>query len=287
MNPFPTRIVGIDRPEAARDAVALATALGGQDGLILARTYVFDPEAGEEFAGYRRSLAEHAERELAAAAEASGVQAELVAVPEISPARGLKRLAERREADLLVVGASHRGRVGRAILGSVSRAVLHGAPCPVAVAPKGCADRLARPATIGVGYDGRPESRAALALAERAAEAYGARLSLLAAIPPPEAFPLAPEEFHGWVGLAEDAMSTAREALDEALAGLRVPAEGQVVSEHASRALERLSASVDLIVCGSRGWGAAKRVVLGSTSDRLIHRAECPVVVAPRVDDEQ
>lgn len=37
------------------------------------------------------------------------------------------------DADLLVVGASHLGVLGRLLLGSVSSAVMHRSPCPVVV----------------------------------------------------------------------------------------------------------------------------------------------------------
>ena len=33
---------------------------------------------------------------------------------------------------------------------------------------------------------------------------------------------------------------------------------------------------------GSRGYGPVRRTLLGSTSDRVIHTAVCPVVVVPR-----
>jgi nucleotide-binding universal stress UspA family protein len=39
---------------------------------------------------------------------------------------------------------------------------------------------------------------------------------------------------------------------------------------------------VDLLVCGSRGYGPMRRVLLGGVLRKLIRRAACPVVVVPR-----
>ena len=39
---------------------------------------------------------------------------------------------------------------------------------------------------------------------------------------------------------------------------------------------------VDLLVCGSRGYGPVRRVLLGRRAARLVRRAACPVVVVPR-----
>ena len=47
-------------------------------------------------------------------------------------------------------------------------------------------------------------------------------------------------------------------------------------------ALEQFSNEVDLLVCGSRGYGPLGSVLLGGVSRRLIHRAACPVIVVPR-----
>jgi hypothetical protein len=35
-------------------------------------------------------------------------------------------------------------------------------------------------------------------------------------------------------------------------------------------------------VVGSRGWGPVRRILLGSTSARLMREAHCPVLVLPR-----
>jgi nucleotide-binding universal stress UspA family protein len=39
---------------------------------------------------------------------------------------------------------------------------------------------------------------------------------------------------------------------------------------------------VDVLFCGSRGYGPGRRVVLGGVSTRLVRGARRPVVVVPR-----
>ncbi|HSS43092.1 MAG TPA: universal stress protein [Solirubrobacterales bacterium] len=41
-------------------------------------------------------------------------------------------------------------------------------------------------------------------------------------------------------------------------------------------------AGADLLVAGSRNYGPVRRVLLGSVSTQLMHRAPCPVLVVPR-----
>ena len=76
-----------------------------------------------------------------------------------------------------------------------------------------------------------------------------------------------------------------QEALDRALAGLpeelRATGEllyGEVVDE-LSVVGER---GVDLLVCGSRGYGPVRRVLLGTVSSALLRQASVPVLVVPR-----
>ena len=85
----------------------------------------------------------------------------------------------------------------------------------------------------------------------------------------------------------EDEQERLRGVLESTLAGLdaSLVADGDVTIGYPPDELEGLSEEVDLLVVGSRGWGPVRRVVLGSTSDRLVHRAACPVVVVPRAED--
>ena len=47
-------------------------------------------------------------------------------------------------------------------------------------------------------------------------------------------------------------------------------------------ALTEASAGLDLLVCGSRGYGPLRSVLLGSVSRRLSHVARCPLLIVPR-----
>ena len=62
-----------------------------------------------------------------------------------------------------------------------------------------------------------------------------------------------------------------------------VPADGEVVAGDPARELILASGAVDLLVLGSRRWGPVRRLALGSTSERVIRRATCPVLVPPRL----
>jgi hypothetical protein len=42
------------------------------------------------------------------------------------------------------------------------------------------------------------------------------------------------------------------------------------------------SENVDLLVCGSRGYGPKRAVLLGGVSRRIVAEARCPVIVLAR-----
>jgi nucleotide-binding universal stress UspA family protein len=157
----------------------------------------------------------------------------------------------------------------------------------VAIAPRAQRDRPVDAVVerIGVGYVDAPESREALRVAGELAERTGASLRLYTVVAPRA------EIFSPVVGRdAEEAFlrslrEQAQAALDDAVAAVPegVPAaaellEGDVVDELASLD-ER---DVDLLVCGSRGYGPVRRVLLGGVARRLSKRAASPLVIVPR-----
>ena len=174
-------IVGVDGRPAARDAIALARSLAGDGAtLTLAHVHAGDLRPSHTSSPPFDTVARDESRLLLEAERSgAGVDAELQSVAATSVGRGLHELAASAGADLLVVGSCTRGPAGRVLLGNDTRASLSGAPCAVAVAPLHYATAAHALGSVGVGYDGSPESDTALAFARRFAAQRGASLRVL------------------------------------------------------------------------------------------------------------
>jgi nucleotide-binding universal stress UspA family protein len=222
---------------------------------------------------------------------AFGLQVDCVVLPDSSAAKALHEEAGRRGAALLVVGSSRHADGGRLKLGSTTARLIHGAPCPIAVAPRGWIPD-GELDTIGVAYadsdDGREALRSGLMLARSA----GSRLRVISVVR--ERFPIrleaeAPAE--GRFGKSvEDAegehMLALRRQIDRELESLGVGdddrVEVEVMAGDPAELLIEVSRHLDLLVCGSRGYGPLRAVMLGSVSSRVADEAYCPALVLPR-----
>jgi nucleotide-binding universal stress UspA family protein len=283
---FKTVVIGFDGSEQSRDALALARALGGPDAKVIAAcVYSYEPaHTGSPAADldYGRSLRDHAEAVLARAEGAS----ETRAIPCGSPARGIHDLAQEVAADLIVAGSTHHGAVGKVIVGSVGEKLLHGSPCPVAIAPKGFASEAAHPfETIAMAYDGSPEAEHALALATMLARRSGSSVRLYTVVPNPAIDPSVFPSEDGFSRHREKQMIRAQERLDAAVrsAGETVHADGELLFGAPAEAIaDEARAGADVLVMGSRGYGKVRGVFLGRVSAELARSAPCPMIVAPR-----
>jgi nucleotide-binding universal stress UspA family protein len=274
---FKNILVGVDRHQGGRDAIALAKQLKDQ-GAELTLAHVCSEDAhtwlgapAEPDLARRERIAELLET----VSKEAGVHANLRWREFSSVGRGLHELCEVIGADLLVVGSSRRGLLGRALIGDDTHAALNGAPCAIAIAPAGYAERPGPIREIGVAYNDSPESEHALAVARTMAAGYGAKLSALEAVSlPTYAFIGRPAPIDDAI---EELVDDARERI-AALGGVEPHAVYGVPTEE----LALYSASLGLLVVGSRGYGPIGRLVHGSTSQQLARTAHCPLLVLTR-----
>ncbi|MCB0866670.1 MAG: universal stress protein [Solirubrobacterales bacterium] len=199
--------------------------------------------------------------------------------------RALFDEAEREGSSVIVVGSTHRGKVGRLLAGSTATALLHGAPAAVAVAPLGYAEAEPRSVKrIGVAVDGSDESLTALAGAIELAEAAGAELAIFTAVEP-TTFGYGPAIEALTAGEIEsEATEHARRVLADAVD--RVPADipgrSHLIRGDIGQQLEEESKHLDLLMLGSRGYGPLRATLIGSVSRHAVSSAHCPVLITPR-----
>jgi nucleotide-binding universal stress UspA family protein len=212
-----------------------------------------------------------------------GGELRVVHVEKGSPADTLGALAERGEADLVVLGSTHHAAIGSVAPGSVAEHLLKGARCRLVIAPKGYAredhseDRLR---VLAVGYDGMAESQAALEEGARLAKKFGASMKVIGVATPVPAM--------GAVAAAQagaEAGPDFQTRLHRAVAELPPEVRALPVLERGNpvdKLVEASELGVDLLVLGSRGFGPVMRLLIGSVSSRVIRAAPCPVLVVPR-----
>ena len=137
-----TIVVGFDGSDASRRALAVGAQRAGPLGVVVPvhvtrgassdwSAVFFAPLIAQASIDARRRLSEIADVETGS----STVEPELL---QGDPAEVLIEVARRRGADEIVVGSRGLGRI-RALLGSVSNALLEKADRPVVVVPKGAA----------------------------------------------------------------------------------------------------------------------------------------------------
>jgi nucleotide-binding universal stress UspA family protein len=208
-------------------------------------------------------------------------------------------------AELLVFGTRGRGGFVGRLLGSVSSALPAHAKCPTVTVPLVCSDRLGETTddkriraeqaqeghkrvdnVVVVGVDGSEQARVAVLEAADQAERLGATLRIVCAVP----------QFSGslaWVPAPMDRQALfddIREQLEAGKAWLKshypnLSVESEVKDGSAVEVLVDASRHAELVVVGTRGRGGFTGMLLGSTSDGVLHHTKGPVMVVPDRDD--
>jgi nucleotide-binding universal stress UspA family protein len=285
---FSKVIVGFDGSDQAHDALALGRVLTAPDGeIIVCSVHHFktlsahlDPEEPR----LDRASAERCAEEAGRLLDGPGRTSQLL-VASASAALALQRTAERHHAEVLVLGSSHRGAVGRVLVGSVTEEALHRAPCPVAIAPVGFRGRPrhARLARIALGYDVAGRSPGALRAGVALASETGAELLVVAVADTAAALAGGAGAALSYRAIVKARLQAAEEGVAQVLAALPegVSATSEVRDGQPSEELLEVTGSVDLLVLGSRGRGPVRRLLLGSVCDAVVRAAACPVLVVP------
>jgi nucleotide-binding universal stress UspA family protein len=201
----------------------------------------------------------------------------------------LSRLVEEKEIDLVIAATRGRSGLKRLILGSVTERLMRVLACPLLVVQSpehefvNPINQEIRLKKILVGCDFSPDSDLAFQHALSLAQEFEASLHLVHVIEPSVYKDLSkPDNTIG-----EEIQQGLRNRLTEKLIGM-VPEEARNWCAPTTRILEgqpyeelgryAKTEDVDMIVLGVRGHGLVKTLFLGSTTDRVVRQAPCPVL---------
>jgi nucleotide-binding universal stress UspA family protein len=205
-----------------------------------------------------------------------------------NPAEEVARVTAEKKADLAVCATHGRSGLRRLFLGSVAERLMRVLPCPLLVVrpgkqgPADWTEESIRFQKVLLGSDFSPDSDLALAYALSLAQEFQSELHLVHVIEPPVYKNLLKP------GKEEEAeLRRLRGLLKEKLPAL-VPQDARhwctpVTALLAGQPYEELTKyavvnEIDLIVLGVRGHGLVESLLMGSTTDRVIRQAPCPVL---------
>ncbi|MDR0482291.1 MAG: universal stress protein [Cellulomonadaceae bacterium] len=203
-----------------------------------------------------------------------------------------------KDYGLVVVGTRGRSGFTERLLGTVSAALPAQSSCPVVVVPyrvtsAGGVDvegaradmEHVRPISrIVVGVDGSPTSDIALRTAIEQAKLWDAELVAVAGVSVADG-----ASAIAWLPAQvdhEQVIADVKAGLDaiidkhERESGIEI--RRVVLDGTGAELLTEFSTAADLLVVGSRGRGGFRGLLLGSTSQAVLHHSACPVLVIPR-----
>jgi nucleotide-binding universal stress UspA family protein len=286
----------VERTWAGRDAALLAATLAqatGADLLLISISvdpFVPYPNPAPTDSASRERQAHTEAAEVAASLE---LDARVVSHPDTLVWRGLRAVVRREHRDLLVVGSAHDAPHGTARLGRHAQELLGHLECPLAVAPRGLAERSApQLPRIGAGFNGSDRSRAAVALAGAIAASADAELVVRAVVDERMLNDAAAAELRRGLAAADvpidnrelrvRTIAALRRCAEEAAADTGARSRVDVRVGSARHELVAQSRDVDLVVVGSAHEAPAGRIQAGPSARAVLRQALCPVILVPR-----
>jgi nucleotide-binding universal stress UspA family protein len=227
---------------------------------------------------------------------ARALDAEL-GVARVAENETLAAAAREQGADLVVLGSTHRGPLGRIVPGTTMEHLLGGAQVAVAVAPPRFADRVGDGSdwqpldgdgedtgmrVIGVAYDRSPGSCSALDYATELARRNGSSLRVYSVVR--KAVPVAPDAPMTPTSTAPTELESRRAELHDAVAALPPEVRAQPVLLRGFTVPELVKAAglgVDLLVLGTHVRGHVGNLLHKNVAGEVALEAACPVLICP------
>lgn len=203
-----------------------------------------------------------------AKAKARGIAIERLVRHGQDPAHQIVGQAEKREADLIIMGRRGVRGLARMMVGEATVKVCGRAPCSVMVVPR---DGQLPKSRILLATDGSSHSEAAGSLADRLAVLCGLPVTIVSVMLPNQSEARRAEA------------KSAVERLRSTLAARGIAAEAMTVEAMRPETgiiTTAAAKGADLIIVGSHGRsGLLEKVLIGSVSERVLGDASCPVLV--------
>ncbi len=275
-------------------AVELARQQGARVELVHAVTLPpsmpgYVPTGGLDFEADVRRAAEQRLKETAAGLREKGVEIDTYLAPG-TPSQVIVDRAEKVSAKAIVIGTRGLTGLRHLLLGSTTQRVVHGARCPVLTVHPGDLGKHRAIRTILVPTDFSRDADLAIRTAHAllAPLERDARLILLHAFNLPIEYtaygpiPLSITYLEDTGLEAERRLFETAQALQrEGLAIETLAREGDPAHVIAEEAEKR---GADLITMGTRGQSGIRHLLLGSTAERVVEHAPCPVMTIRRVE---
>lgn len=267
-------IVGTDLSDHSHRAIVEAARRAQRDNAPLVVVHVASEQglAVVDATKVAEALAQHVQNKVQ-----GNVECVLLAG---SPHAELIKLADKRGAGLIVLGASGEGGVGPVLFGTTAENVVRYAHGPVLVVRES-----APGSAVVVGTDFSEASDAPVRVGIEEAKKSGARLVLFHSLHEQKSrldvFDRLGISAHEPESEHEARREAAQNKLAAILTGSGIEGQTVTVDEAPVEALESLAKEVQasLIVIGTHGRTGFKRMALGSVAASVVRGAECSVLV--------
>ncbi len=275
---------------ALQHALEIAKKFDSRIAILHVRTLFSDDPNQPEFQLLDQGKYEsYVEDQLAVMTEGVGSthRVETFLTRNLSAASGILEFVEDHDIGMVVMGTHGRSGLSRFFLGSVAEKVVRHSTVPVMTVGHGRSDYRNHPAynRILAAFDFSEISKNAVREGYEFAQAYGAEFEVLYVVEQPIPPPLdeiwqasVRSELPEVLSAARDSLerNLGREGLDHLKLEVRVgDADGKAEGEIVRYARDN---QTDLIIMGTHGLSGIDHALLGSTTERVVRTAPCPVL---------